>query len=249
MPDKRVHPVGCRPKTAFTLIEVLIVLAIITLLAAILFPVFGRVRDSGRRTSCASNLHQLGLALSQYAQDNRSFYPAINSSAYNTGCAPWADTVFPYVKSEQVFECPSFPQGVYKTGCPPNDFSDPNNKLIFDGSYSINLGGGSRSGSFLYGGGGGTSTTPPHPIATTRYTRPSTTILVLDGDGEFVSPMGPTPPTPIIPPATDIATLNKYGVYERHSGGINVAFADGHVKWMSLQSLLKKSLWTINGPE
>jgi len=247
MASRCVRPVECRSKTAFTLVEVLIVLAIITLLAALLFPVFGRVRDAGRRTSCASNLRQLGMALSQYAQDNRSFYPALNSNSHSTGCAPWADAVFPYVKSEQVFECPSFPQGVYKTGCPPDDFSDPNNKISFDGSYSLNFGSGSRSGSFIYGGG--TSTTPPYPIATTRYTRPSSTILVLDGDGEFVSPMGPIPPTPFIPPATDIATLNRYGIYERHQGGINVGFADGHVKWMSMDSLLKLSLWRVNGPE
>ena len=53
----------------FTLIEMLIVIAIIAVLAAILFPVFGRVREGARTTACASNLKQLGLAFTQYAAD------------------------------------------------------------------------------------------------------------------------------------------------------------------------------------
>lgn len=53
----------------FTLIEILVVIAIIALLAAILFPVFARARENARRTSCASNLKQIGLGIMQYTQD------------------------------------------------------------------------------------------------------------------------------------------------------------------------------------
>ncbi|HEX8237885.1 MAG TPA: DUF1559 domain-containing protein [Abditibacteriaceae bacterium] len=62
-------------KRGFTLIEILIVLVIIAILAAILFPAFARAREGARRASCASNLRQLGMAFRQYTQDNNNKYP------------------------------------------------------------------------------------------------------------------------------------------------------------------------------
>ncbi len=64
-----------RARRGFTLVEMLIVIAVIGLLAAILFPVFGRVRETGRRTACSNNLKQLGLAFTQYRQDNNGRFP------------------------------------------------------------------------------------------------------------------------------------------------------------------------------
>ena len=61
--------------TAFTLVEILIVLAVITVLAALLFPTLWRVRASGRKTACSSNLKQLSSAIQQYVHDNDSQYP------------------------------------------------------------------------------------------------------------------------------------------------------------------------------
>lgn len=58
---------------AFTLVELLVVIAIIGILAAILFPVFRRVRESGYQTNCASNLKQIGLAAQLYKQDERRY--------------------------------------------------------------------------------------------------------------------------------------------------------------------------------
>lgn len=229
-------------KRAFTLVEILVVIAIVCLLAAILFPVFGRVREAGRRTTCASNLKQIGMALNQYAQDNR-FYPLIDFNAYINGqSGAWAEKVFPYVKADKVFECPSSRFGLFRSGCPPTDKSDPDHPISWNGSYNLNI----RDAKWFRDPVTGTYTGAYKPLETTsptRYTRPASTILVLDGDGGFVSPGYQEPP------ALDVATLQNYGVPDRHEGGVNVAFADGHVKWMSLDSLLKLSLWRINGPE
>ena len=54
---------------AFTLIELLVVIAIISILAAVLFPVFARAREEARKTTCTSNLHQIGLSTTMYVQD------------------------------------------------------------------------------------------------------------------------------------------------------------------------------------
>lgn len=62
-------------REGFSLIELLVVIAIVAILSALLFPVFSRVRERARQTQCLSNLHQLGLATFQYAQDSDDRYP------------------------------------------------------------------------------------------------------------------------------------------------------------------------------
>jgi prepilin-type N-terminal cleavage/methylation domain-containing protein/prepilin-type processing-associated H-X9-DG protein len=99
---------GRTRRRAFTLIELLVVIAIIAVLAAILFPVFAKAREKARQTACASNLKQIGLAAAQYAQDyDETFVP--NTIDLPTGYSNWGQLLQPYVKSTEVFACPSNP--------------------------------------------------------------------------------------------------------------------------------------------
>ena len=92
---------------AFTLIELLVVIAIIAILAAILFPVFARARENARKISCLSNLKQIGLGVLQYSQDFDEKYPPIGNECNANNCKGWHYLVQPYIKSTQVFKCPS----------------------------------------------------------------------------------------------------------------------------------------------
>ena len=60
-------------RSAFTLVELLVVLAIIGILAALLFPAFKHAQENAHQTNCASNLHQISLAVQQYYQDTRRY--------------------------------------------------------------------------------------------------------------------------------------------------------------------------------
>ena len=97
----------------FTLTELLVVIAIIGVLAALLFSVFARSRDNGRRASCLSNERQLGIAFLQYEQESDERYPEGTvrqedpdhpGEMHPTG-EGWAGQVYSYVKNVGVFQC------------------------------------------------------------------------------------------------------------------------------------------------
>ena len=85
-------------RCGFTLVELLVVVGILALLTALLLPVFGRVRENGRRAACQSNLHQIGLAMQEYLQDNDHRYLPANIG--------FPHPLLAYVGGNAVFLCP-----------------------------------------------------------------------------------------------------------------------------------------------
>jgi prepilin-type N-terminal cleavage/methylation domain-containing protein/prepilin-type processing-associated H-X9-DG protein len=110
----------------FTLIELLVVIAIIAALAAILFPVFASAREKARQIGCGSNEKQLGLAFTQYIQDNDEHYPQgtwIRFNDQSTGAAQnegvgWAGQIYTYAKSTGVYKCADDPTPSNGTAVP-----------------------------------------------------------------------------------------------------------------------------------
>ncbi len=198
-----------RRLVGFTLIELLVVVAIIAILAAILFPVFARARENARRTSCMSNLKQIGLAFISYAQDYDERYPSVNwtggsyvwPNGSTSAANPWYLKIYPYVKSVQVFNCPSAPDNLKWTGA----------YLGGPFSYGANLDFFTSGGSQLLSG----------------IDKPSQTVMVVDSNYQSMQSFlndGVAPWWNV-----DRALL------DRHLDGGNISFADGHVKWQVLR--------------
>jgi prepilin-type N-terminal cleavage/methylation domain-containing protein/prepilin-type processing-associated H-X9-DG protein len=241
-------------RRGFTLIELLVVIAIIMILAAILFPAFARARENARRTSCQSNLKQIGLGMMQYTQDYDERFPMMRApngqfikvgtgepvsscptSATDCVRVYWMDTIHPYVKSSQLFNDPSnhnnyfdgckFLAGVGTGGegtkCAPQFQSTFKQPYTYEGpaQRAIDIDGGTRSGreGVMYG---------CHD-SVCQQTAPSTSVA------EF-----PFPAEKMMVAESAYALLTlpslKYcgNLAARHFDGINIAYMDGHVKWV-----------------
>jgi prepilin-type N-terminal cleavage/methylation domain-containing protein len=163
-----------RPSAAghagFTLIELLTVIAIIGILAALIFPTVGKVRETAQRTVDANNLREIVKAATIYAADNNDRLPdpaallAQNPSPITGGAGPflWAgvlaqrgiltDPTFYFAKNDPAFN-----------GSYPTAIVSPGNRTVLDPSFATN-----RILSFEFVGGLRMSDPPSTPVAYTR---------------------------------------------------------------------------------
>ena len=217
---------------AFTLIELLVVIAIIAILASILFPVFARARENARRASCLSNLKQIGLGVMMYVQDYDETYPQYYNYAIS---ASWIDTIQPYVKSTQVFICPSSDSTSQSNG------NYGANELLFRRSdLSVNYikiaTVDSTSAGYMlmdYGTYGASYVNVNNDSSTSHSYLPG---MGDDGANDHCKMSGTTYPVPLADCQSG-----------RHFLGVNIAFADGHAKWLKSSVVVTEARNTIAG--
>lgn len=220
-------------RSGFTLIELLVVIAIIAILAAILFPVFARARENARRTSCLSNVKQIGLGTMMYVQDYDETYPR-NSQCKIGGCVSasgtldyWDELILPYTKSTQVFICPSSTSTAPRTG---NYGVNPNIMVSYDAAASIKMSAIVAAANTYMALDYGTFR------ALMSYINNPTSNSYLPGVGEI---KGLTAAT-----CTTVTAYQGDCMSGRHFNGVNVTFADGHAKWLKSQVLHREYLKT-----
>ncbi|BCM92378.1 hypothetical protein IAD21_04257 [Abditibacteriota bacterium] len=214
-------------RSGFTLIELLVVIAIIAILAAILFPVFARARENARRSSCQSNLKQIGLGLIQYQQDYDERMVPLYTEPYSL-TTQWDTITQPYLKSTQIMRCPSYSgqetvnyaaSDLYydsATNCGPwPDFARPGgacnsmSAVVLPAATAWLLDGQGASGLEV-------GKLHFHGTTTAAYSVSSTEPKVLQGGANASVPI------------------------ERHLSTTNVLWCDGHVKAMKLDNLVSK---------
>ena len=233
---------------AFTLIELLVVIAIIAIIAAILLPVFSIVRENARRAACASNLHQIGLALALYTQDSDDAMPSLlapgnGDTVYGTD---YWQLLALYTKNTDVFYCPDrTDQGCAAAAGYAEPLPNPRcigygyNK----GPYTVTFYSTNGTQSYTSPQSGlfrdAESVTVPIPgsmpatyettnlyrgISLVGITAPSSTFAISDTMSGAVSGYRST----MIGLAQTLAGTSSAGL--RHSGRLNMCFVDGHVK-------------------
>ena len=234
----RSQPGSALRNRAFTLIELLIVVAIIAILAAMLLPALARTRESGRTTQCLGNVRQITLALMLYVDDFKAYPPSLFAVSSFGNQKHWNEKLSPYLQNSawtndaSIWKCPS-----YKF--PTREYDGTGNRDLL-GSYGYNS---AMPYSLGRGAVGFTELNDP-----ARYVKecevliPSQMIGVGDADlRDLSSPIYGMYSLgivgiPLLHPNT-ASSLNgleteklRAAIRQRHSGRYNVGFCDGHVE-------------------
>jgi prepilin-type processing-associated H-X9-DG protein len=186
----------------------LVVIAIIAILAAILFPVFAQARDAARKTSCLSNQKQMGLGFLMYSQDYDQVWPAQPSDGYPlmgsgiAGATPsnYKDSILPYTKNEQIWLCPSNIANGALVPRPPNI------------GYHMN-------GNVIAATG----------LAEAAMVAPASLIVLRESGRGYVFNRAYL--RPYRGNCDDVIGYEAGGGYMPHMQGYNLLLADGHAKW------------------
>ena len=206
-------------RRAFTLIELLVVIAIIAILAALLLPALSSAKQRAWTTSCNSNLHQLGLAMRMFADDNGEFYPESgadihwNTTDPVTGKPGWSEQIFSYVGNTNTYNCPGNAQLPAQYRGPFNYFNGCNAAFVAVGgtfaavkSPAIHF-----PSAFVLGG----------DTAGTQANAAGLQFDPLDADKDDYTQNC----------VGGAASAAKTEYWQIHTKGQNVMFADGHSQW------------------
>jgi prepilin-type N-terminal cleavage/methylation domain-containing protein/prepilin-type processing-associated H-X9-DG protein len=203
---------------AFTLIELLVVIAIIAILAALLLPALSSTKQRAWTIQCNSNLHQIGLGMRMFADDNNETYPESGSTIYwgdtdlMTGKASWMEQIFHYVGNTNVYDCPGNVQLPQPYQGPFNYFNGCNVAYMAAKSFAAVKGSQILVPSaFVLGG----------DTAGTKNNGAGLQFDPLDADKDDFTQN-------CVGGAADDALTEFWQI---HSRGQNVMFADGHSKW------------------
>lgn len=227
-------------RAAFTLIELLTVIAIIGILAAIIIPTIGKVRGNAYRATCASNMRQLYNGLLLYANDNKNRIPAVSEKWPPTlQHDTWGYHIWTYIGYEknsfQASTSETLNDLTVRTPAINNIFACPATRrhpLRADG-VSLATGG----NTYAYGLNSAPLSindfedwwTKPIPLST--IINPSRCAMIMESSNVLGSPTG---------------FLKLYGLIP-HSNSCNVLFYDGHVRQMKLTEIpnnyYEKSFW------
>ena len=201
-------------------------IAILAILAAILFPVFARAREKARQSSCASNLKQLALANLMYAQDYDEhfvLYYRYVEMPQGRRLIWWGDILQPYIKNYQLLVCPSYHWPPY-TYLRPENLPNP---LVC--SYALPNIQHNAAHNVI-------ARLPGNAMA--QVPEPANTIMIAESVGSEIY-TGGTPNYTLLQ-IMDGGSIQR--VRLNHNDGANYAFADGHVKWFRQT---QPGMWTI----